>query len=181
MQNTADTKISQSQQDLACNETQRYIRQAETLFNRTFEPVPVLFDLRGRAAGMYRVQAGQRVIRYNPYIFARYFDSNLKETIPHEVAHYISDMVYGLRRIRPHGREWKEIMLSLGAEPKRTADYDLTGLPTRQFRQFTYSCNCQKHQLTTRRHNNIQNGLRLYACRLCGGKLKWLSSSTTQF
>ncbi len=55
--------------------------------------VPVRFELQGRAAGMYRVHKGERVIRYNPYIFSKYFDDSLANTVPHEVAHYITDVL----------------------------------------------------------------------------------------
>ena len=38
-----------------------------------------------------------------------------------------------LRRVKPHGVEWKSVMVDLGAEPKATGSYDLTGIPVRQY------------------------------------------------
>jgi len=81
--------------------TRRSIAQAGVLFGCEFAEIPVTFDLRGRAAGMYRVRGGQREIRYNPHIFAKYFSDNLENTVPHEVAHYVIDVLHGLRRVRP--------------------------------------------------------------------------------
>jgi SprT protein len=141
------------------------------MFQFSLETVAVTFDLAGSAAGMYRVCRGERVIRYNPYIFAKYFENNLAVTVPHEVAHYVTDRLYGLRNIRPHGVEWKTIMRSLGAEPRVTARYDLTGVPVRRQRRFSYRCECSTHQLSSCRHNRIQRGQSSYLCRRCGSAI----------
>ncbi|HHO60023.1 MAG TPA: metallopeptidase (SprT family), partial [Thiotrichales bacterium] len=98
--------INPQQQAIVVEKTRRYIQQAGEIYGKKFQPIDVRFDLCGRNAGMYRVQGRQRWIRYNPYIFSRYFDDNLNTTVPHEVAHYITDCLYGLRKIRPHGIEW---------------------------------------------------------------------------
>lgn len=89
------TPIDEVQRQRVIDATRACIQQAGDLFGRGFDLVPVSFDLRGRAAGMYRVKKQQRMIRYNPWLFARYFTDNLANTVPHEVAHYIIDMVYG--------------------------------------------------------------------------------------
>lgn len=143
------------------------IARAGQLFERKFPLVPIRFDLKGRAAGMYKVHYNNRVIRYNPYIFAKYFDDNLATTIPHEVAHYIVDMLYGTARVRPHGKEWKQIMLALGAEPCVTGNYDLSGIPVRKQKRHSYQCDCDVHQISTVRHNKILQGSAHYFCRKC--------------
>lgn len=168
--------ITLSDQENVINETSRYIQSASEYYEHSFAEIPVLFDLTGRAAGMYRVKAGQRVIRYNPYVFSKYFDDNFSETIPHEVAHYVTDILYGLKKIRPHGSEWKSVMQVFGVEANRTANYDLTGLPTRTHRKFTYHCGCQNYELTSRRHNKILRGIGHYLCRDCGGKLLFIKN-----
>lgn len=148
--------------------TQDCVVRAAGLFGRDFIVPPVLFDLGGRAAGQYRVLRGEVAIRYNPCIFARYFDDNLNETVPHEVAHFVVDQLWGLRRVRAHGTEWQSVMRTLGVEPRATARYDLTGLPVRRQRRFAYRCACRSHELTTCRHNRIQRGQARYHCRQCG-------------
>lgn len=165
--------ISASLQQQVINETRHFIKSAENYYNHSFSDIPVLFDLKGRMAGMYRVRVRQRVIRYNPYVFAKYFEDNFNETIPHEVAHYVTDILYSFKNIRPHGNEWKSVMQVFGVAANRTANYDLTGLPVRKFKKFIYYCGCQNFELTTRRHNKILRGIGQYLCRDCGGKLKF--------
>ncbi|MGR9108764.1 MAG: SprT family zinc-dependent metalloprotease [Gammaproteobacteria bacterium] len=163
--------LSLRQQNLVVARTVEFIRRAEGIFARKFETIPVYFDLKGRSAGMYRIQKNRGQIRYNPFIFARYFDDNLATTVPHEVAHYICDAVYGLRNIRPHGREWKGLMARFGADASRTCDYDLSGFPLRTTRRHSYACACSKHLLTSIRHNRVQRGQARYVCRKCRGEL----------
>jgi SprT protein len=163
--------IDHDQQQHVIIRTADFFRRAGTVFNRPFQVIPVVFNLTGRAAGMYRVSKRQRQIRYNPYIFAKYFDDNLAVTVPHEVAHYITDIVYGLSNIRPHGAEWQAVMQAFGADASRTCSYDLEGVPVRTHKRYAYRCSCTTHQLTTRRHNNVRRGKARYYCRYCGEEL----------
>lgn len=158
--------LETEQQEQISSATERYISQASSQLEYSFDMIPVLFDLKGRAAGMYKINKSQRVIRYNPYIFARYYSENLATTVPHEVAHYIVDMVYGLRKTQPHGKEWKGIMAMFDADASVTCNFDLTGLPTKHYQRHDYSCSCQTHELTLIRHNRVLKGAR-YHCRRC--------------
>ena len=169
--------LSENLQEQVIQETNRFIKSAANYYDCKIKEIPVLFDLVGKSAGMYRVRAGQRVIRYNPYVFAKYFDDNCNETIPHEVAHYVTDILYGLRSIKPHGAEWKSVMQVFGVAANRTANYDLSGLPVRKFQTFVYHCGCQNYELTSRRHNKILNGSGHYMCRDCGGKLLFVKKA----
>lgn len=171
MSNTIIDRISPRQQQHVIDATLRQIHRAAKLFGRPFMPIPVLFDLRGRVAGMYRVRGRERVIRYNPYLFAKYFDDNLKETVPHEVAHYVIDMLYGAYRVKPHGAEWRAVMADFGAQAEVTCRYDLDGIPMRVHRQYEYGCDCDRHQLGSRRHNRIMRGEARYFCQRCRGEL----------
>lgn len=163
--------IDATRQTAVVEATHVWIARAGSIYGRRFEPIPVLFDLTGRAAGMYRVQRGARVIRYNPYLFAKYPHDNLTVTVPHEVAHYITDRLYGLRRVRPHGREWRAVMQDFGVDPAASTAYDLNGIPVRTQRRHPYRCACLIHPLTTRRHNLIVQGMARYCCRHCGDEL----------
>lgn len=168
------TPINETTQKEIVTLVDDYIDRANYIFGKTFLPIDVIFDLKGRAAGMYKVYRKQKVIRFNPYHFAKFPEENMKETIPHEVAHYITDQVYGIRNIRPHGAEWKALMLKFGVEPKRTFSYSLDGIPTRAHKRHPYSCGCMEFAITTRRHNKIQNQKAEYLCQQCGGKLKYI-------
>lgn len=163
--------IDKQQQAQVRDATADCLSRAGELMRTEFAPVAVRFDLTGRAAGMYRSVRGDSLIRYNPYIFAKYFDNNINITVPHEVAHYVTDRLYGLRNIRPHGAEWKAVMRALGAEPRATARYDLEGIPVRRQRRFSYRCKCNTHQLSTARHNRVRRGQAAYHCRVCGAAL----------
>ncbi|MBK9130244.1 MAG: SprT-like domain-containing protein [Gammaproteobacteria bacterium] len=162
---------------LVVEATDRWIARAGAYYGDRFESVPVLFDLKGRASGMYRVQRGIRVIRYNPWLFARYPEDSLAVTVPHEVAHYIVDCLYGLHRVRPHGPEWRAVMNAFGVNTSATTRYDLDGIPMRRQRRYTYRCDCLVHQLSTRRHNLILRGVASYHCRRCGGHLSRFSDA----
>jgi predicted SprT family Zn-dependent metalloprotease len=88
------TPINAELQQQVVERTLYYIKRAEMICGRRFAVIPVLFDLRGLCAGMYRVKNGQRQIRYNPRLFAKYFEDNLNVTVPHEVAHYVIDCLF---------------------------------------------------------------------------------------
>jgi SprT protein len=159
--------IDKTQQEQVIAATHSCIQHAEQLLECELPPLPVAFDLKGRAAGMYRVRNEQRQIRYNPYIFGKYFDDNLANTVPHEVAHYITDMLHGIRNVRPHGTEWQAVMHKLGAEPSVTCHYNLEGIPLRRQRRFSYRCACSSHTISTVRHNRVQRGFGNYVCKRC--------------
>ncbi|MCK5667751.1 MAG: SprT-like domain-containing protein, partial [Gammaproteobacteria bacterium] len=115
--------INEFQKKCVIDKTNHFIDEACKIYQRNFEPIAVDFDLKGRISGMYRRKKNHRVIRYNPYIFAKYFEDSLETTIPHEVAHYITDMMFN--KCRPHGNEWRKVMQTFGADARRTCDYDL--------------------------------------------------------
>jgi SprT protein len=163
--------IGSTEQQRVVTETARYISMAENLYHRQFPLVPVYFDLSGTSAGMFKIKGKENQIRYNPWLFSKYFDKNFASTIPHEVAHYIVHRLHGLHRVRPHGPEWKTVMAAFGADASVTGDFDMSDIPTRQHRRFNYRCDCREHQVSTRRHNAVQRGRARYACRLCNGEL----------
>ncbi len=169
--------INAMQQKNVITLVDNYIECATNLFQKKFPPINVLFDLKGRAAGMYKIDKGSKKIRFNPYHFAKHPEENFTETIPHEVAHYIIDQLYGIRNVRPHGKEWQSLMLKFGVEPKRTFSYSLDGIPTRTHKRHTYTCGCMQFEITTRRHNMIQQGKAKYSCRQCGDKIKFLQNA----
>jgi SprT protein len=153
--------------------TERYVQQASEVFGRRFRQVPVLFDLAGRTAGMFKLVGRRGWIRYNPWIFAKYYEENLKDTVPHEVAHYIVHELYGTRGIKPHGRQWRAVMEHFGADQGVTFDLDLEGIPQRQQRTHPYRCGCRVHDVSSTRHNRVLQGVGRYRCRICGSDLSY--------
>jgi len=166
------TPIGQPLQQQVIAEVDRYIAWGGEHFGRNFPVVPVLFDLKGTTCGMYKLWRERRVIRFNPWIFARYYADSLATTVPHEVAHYLTDMVYGLRNIRPHGAEWKQLMAVFGADDSVRSNYSLDGIPRRTMSRHAYQCICRVHQLSAQRHGRVLRGQSLYRCRTCGEVLR---------
>ena len=163
--------IGAAEQAQVVAQTERYIGRAEVYFEQSFTRIPVLFDLAGTTAGMFRLSGRQGTIRYNPWIFAKYFKENLSSTVPHEVAHYIVHVVYGDRRIKPHGPQWRAVMAHFGADAGVTFDLDLSGIPQRRQRTHPYRCPCRAHELSSTRHNRVQRRKGQYQCRNCSGLL----------
>lgn len=150
--------------------TSGWVARARRLYAHPLPDIPVRFDLRGQLAGMYRVRGERREIRYNPLVFARWYGENLADTVPHEVAHYVVDVLHG-RRARPHGAEWRTVMNAFGVAAQRTGDFDLGDLPVRRERRFRYRCPCSEHQLSATRHHRVLRGQSRYHCRACTGEL----------
>jgi SprT protein len=123
-------------------------------------------------------QRGTCMIRYNLALLDRHGEAFLRDTVPHETAHYVAYRLHG-RGIRPHGAEWRNIMQLFGADPSRCHDYDVAGLSARRLRTYTYHCNCGPHQLSSIRHNRIIRGQR-YLCRRCGEALRPGRSSAAE-
>lgn len=167
--------LTVNQQQDIIKQTEYYIKQATALYNLKYKEVEITFNLKGRSSGMYRVKHfrqrfllhKKREIRYNPFIFAKYYDDNFATTIPHEVAHFITDIIYGLKNIKPHGQEWQAIMHAFGADASVTANYDLSGIPLKKQTQYTYICQCREHQLSSIRHNKISKRRFQYFCKNC--------------
>ncbi len=151
--------------------TEDFICRAEDICGRGFERIPVLFDLSGRAAGMFKAIGERRWIRYNPWIFGKYFEENLRDTVPHEVAHYIVHETCGRRKVRPHGPQWQALMARFGADPGVTFDLDLEGVPQRRQKTHPYRCACRVHEVSTTRHNRVLKGAGRYHCRYCDAQL----------
>jgi SprT protein len=164
--------INTYKQKQVVDETQKYLKLASDIFHHPLKPINILFNLNGMASGMFLVKQGTPVIRYNPYIFAKHFSYSISNTVPHEVAHYAIYSLFGLKRVRPHGKEWKDLMRKFGAQPISTNTLNLDGIPTRQHKRHQYSCNCSKHLITSRRHNKIADRRVKYFCRACGGELQ---------
>jgi SprT protein len=141
--------------------------KARELYGVNIKPT-VSYDLKGLAAGQANYQHNR--IRLNRELLEKYAADFIAQTVPHEFAHLVAYQKFG-RRIKPHGSEWKSVMVALGAEPSRTHSFKVA--PTRRLRRFLYQCNCpsSSYELTSVRHNRIQRG-HIYLCNKCGSSLR---------
>ncbi len=155
-----------------CEAVTAWIDEAARRYSLSLPPLPVRFDLYGVVAGSYQVRGASRLLRFNPLIFGRYFAENLRDTVPHEVAHYVVDVRYGRRRARPHGVEWRQVMTDFGIDPAVRHHFDLDGLDLRRQRRYRYRCGCTVHEVSTVRHRRMHEGRMVYRCRRCGQALQ---------
>ncbi len=171
-------QLSEDQKQQVIEQSDVYLAQLNHQLDIDLPSIPVLFDLNGKSSGMFRVKLDEKVIRYNEIIFSRYFEDALINTTAHEIAHYVAHELYGSRNIRPHGREWQSLMWCLDVKPEVTSQYDLSGLPLRQQKQFVYACECMQHQLSSTRHNRVARQRAIYNCRKCLQPLRFIEPVT---
>lgn len=164
--------LSQQQKHQVLERTDHYIELANQKLQLKLPSISVKFDLKGRTSGMFVVTRKQLCIRYNQIIFSAYYADSLKNTVAHEVAHYVVYSMCGSTRVKPHGEEWKQVMALYELEPLVTSRYDVSYLPLRRQQQHAYRCSCMSHQLSTTRHNKVQNRKVVYRCRKCSQPLK---------
>ncbi|QLB12555.1 SprT protein [Bisgaardia hudsonensis] len=148
------------------------LKQAEIYFNRTFTMPTVSYEIRGVKAGVAYLQKNE--IRLNRTLLQENTQSFINEVVPHELAHLLVYQVFG--KVQPHGKEWKSIMLNIfGLTPNIYHQFDVINV---QGQTFSYSCDCQTHHLTLRRHNKIQQNKAEYFCKKCKKKLKLSTSNS---
>jgi hypothetical protein len=98
----------------------------------------------------------------------------LNDTLPHELAHFVSIFLYG-KNGDGHNFYWKSVMRWMGiSDADRCHEYSLEGVKVRQrHNDYHYSCKCNgiTHQLNLRKHERhmflIHNGNRGMVCRKC--------------
>lgn len=117
------------------------IALAEKKYGQTFAMPKVTYDLRGRTAGTANYRTGH--IRLNAVLLMENVEDFLDRTVPHELAHLITDKVYpeahdfagltitrrGIRRVARdvHGPRWQSVCLVLGmTDITRCHQYDVT-------------------------------------------------------
>lgn len=158
-------------------------------YGKTVPNMEVTYDLTSiRTAGMAVTQPylNKFKIRLHPAALLTYGKDYIEDTVVHEFAHLVQKQHYPTSQ--PHGIEWKRVMVSLGKDPKRCHNMDLTSAITtynssvkgststvtpikkRNVKTFSYHCKCRNHELTSIRHNKVLKGEN-YICKTCGTRL----------
>jgi SprT protein len=158
--------------------TEMYIDIAREYYDMELPIIPIRYDLKGQCAGQFwNCPREGKYLRYNLVIATENWDDYLSQTVPHEVAHYVQRVRYGNhdsrgRRIRPHGKEWKSIMVNcFQIKPERCHSYETENVRTLKI--FKYSCHCREWELTSIRHNKMVEGTANYHCKKCLGTLRY--------
>ena len=139
-----------------------YVNVARRIYKRPFDMPTVGFDLRGRTGGTANFQNWH--LRFNAILLVENRDEYLRQVVPHEVAHLISDAHFG-DKLAPHGKEWQSVMRAFGRPPDVTHKMDTSNAST--VKQIAYRCACQDHHIGEKVHNKIMAGLSQHTCRKC--------------
>lgn len=148
-------------------------------FENFQDPDVGYFD-RALAAGKALTRDGRYILAYNNPLFEQNLAENLHETVIHELAHLVVMYAQQHRiwsdkpvRYRPHGREWKKVMITwFSVSPQRTHSMDTSTLRVRRQRRWKYRCECREHLLSTVCHNRVLKKTTGYKCIDCGHALR---------
>lgn len=108
--------------------------KAEAHYNRTFKRPIIRFDIKNTNGGEAWIK--KNLIRLNLILLVENEEHFLAQTVPHEVAHLVAHFVYDAKpmngkKVRPHGKEWQEVMGVLGIPPNAKHKYDCTSIQPR--------------------------------------------------
>ena len=135
-------------------------------YGKPFPMPPLEFRQCGRIAGFYRPPSSfwgkPEMLVINPDYFKNHYDEQLNVTVPHEVAHYVTEHVFG--KVKHHGWEWKSVMRVIGLPAAdRCHQFSLEGVKTRNVaKPFQYECGCITHNVTKQKHLKCQANVARY-------------------
>lgn len=136
------------------------IAVASAFFNQPFATPRIAYELSGTVAG--RATYASHQIDLNYILLQRETEDMVNDTVPHEVAHLITGIVYpetkGSRNCKgsPHGPEWQSVMRVLGVNPSRCHTLDVSDLKrvTSRSRVIRYMCsNCKSTVRLSQKHH----------------------------
>jgi len=116
---------------------------------------------------------GKTKIVINSQILDNYTDTDIIDTVVHEVGHVISVLVYGWDNGKGHGKKWKSLMTGIGANYERCHTLNLK--PKRKVKQFLYKCGCRDHTITSIKHNRYLKGTK-YECNFCKTEINFVKA-----
>lgn len=94
----------------------------------------------------------------------------VEQTIPHEVAHLITHILWNKGG---HGSHWRWAMYELGLDPDVYHKMKTSNTGGWKMKRWVYECKCRTHNITSIRHNKAQKGRARYHCQVCGHTIKW--------
>lgn len=149
-------------------------RRAEAQYGVNLGRVEILFNLRGRVAGMACCRrnrfsgapATDLKLRFNVDMIAGDgYDHILNDCVPHEIAHLVC---YANPQLGAnHDRGWKRVCVALGGNGERCHTEDVLMAKGNTYRYVTSTG--AEIQVGDRHHAKIQSGAVLHAHRKLGG------------
>lgn len=152
----------------------------EKKYNVKFKKPAVHYNVRGTIAG--KAWYKKWIVGFNPVLLAENVDDFIARTVPHEICHLATELIYPHAHVRvlgkkrsPHGSEWASIMTALGADSSRCHSYDVENARVKRTNTYAYKCSCcgHKFELGPKRHAKIQRGAVYWhpQCGKAAGKL----------
>lgn len=143
-------------------------------------PIEIKYDLNSARLNGYASWKLDRIkntvsykIRLNPVHLVHSTEKYLRTTLVHEVCHIVAVEKHGFG-IKPHGKEWKNLMRSVGAEPSRCNSYQLPANVTVGKKQKRHAVRCPNCLATMQVSTTIKNRIR------CGHRYKHTACGTKQ-
>ena len=119
------------------------VSSIERMYNtKFFKPIEIRYDINSARLGGQALLSSF-VVRLNPIFLAKYKEEYINSTVVHEVAHLGCTQVYTRDKgykVDHHGREWKQMMVKLGANPSRCHTYEAEEGQGRQKTKYGYVC-----------------------------------------
>lgn len=157
-------RLTQEIVDRATEKFNLVYTAAELAYGRTFIRPYLRFDLRGTRGGV--ACHSINTIRINPVLLAENVEQMIENTIPHEIAHFITHALFPYAT--SHGWQWRSVMARLGVkEITRCHSMDVSNAQVRHVKKITYYCACGEHSLSLIRHKRIVLGKKSYRCLKC--------------
>lgn len=115
-------------------------------------------------------RCAQRFIKFSRPLFERSKIEGRKRCVVHETCHILAHELFG-PQIKPHGSEWKDLMIFCGEKPLRCHSVNRTGLYRPQTRVAAF-CGCKGiHWITKNRSTRMKKGQN-YICNKCKATLR---------
>jgi len=145
-------------------------------FGKSYAYPAIQYTLRGGVAGTATYQ--RQLINYNMGLYRENKEKYSNRTIPHEIAHLFNYRIHVENRgtwgerLKPHGREWKNIMMRMGLDYSRCHDYKVTKV-RKVTKDYIYKCFCREHKVSSILHNKMVKKGKTYKCIRCQGRLTY--------
>jgi len=126
---------------------------------------------------------GNYLIQLSPHLLKEYKDEYINYVFVHEYAHAVVNTLYpngmnGVKRVRPHGKEFKKVCRLFGIDGGATTEKFLDSKRKIKGKQkrWTYTCDCREHKISTTIHNRIQKSGKTYQCTNCKSNIEYIEN-----
>lgn len=164
--------LSSEKETLIVNKIKETVDKLNSIYHFAMIYPHYDWEVSGTSAGVARYKTMS--VHFNKKLALTNWVDFINNTIPHEVCHVaVWHWAEFMKKPFPkaHGATWKLMMWEVGAQAKRTHDYDVSEVK-RNVKIYEYSCGCEnKIEVSARVHNKIQEGS-TYRCRVCNQFLK---------